>query len=80
MTWEVKEKHTVTIRLQDRLQITYEQLDFFTSEFQEGLDSTDCITESANFAESLMSTIGSHMSKRNLEDLINECQKTLEDW
>lgn len=80
MTWEVKETHFVHSGLQDMFTIAYSQLDFFSEEFQSGLDSVDCEKDSKDFAESLLNAIGDHLSRRNLRDLINECTRRLEEW
>lgn len=80
MSWEDKEFSVVHNGVQDRFTITYSQLDFFSEEFQRGLDSTDCEQDSKKFAENLLNAIGDHLSRRNLRDLINECSKRLEEW
>ena len=80
MTWETKQTSIVRCGLQDRFTIVYDQLDFFSEEFQSGLDSVDCEKDSVEFAQQLLSVIGDHLSRRNLRDLINECTKRLEEW
>lgn len=80
MTWKVKSKHKVVNGLQDRFLITYEQLDFFSEEFQKGLDEIDCEKDSIEFAQDLLNAIGDHLSRRNLKDLIRVCQYRLENW
>lgn len=80
MTWETKETNTVRRGLQDKFTITRHELDFFSEEFQSGLDGVDCEKDSKLFAEQLLSAIGDHLSRRNLRDLINECTKLLEEW
>lgn len=80
MTWVFKESNQVSLGLQDRFTIIYDQLDFFSREFQRGLDNADCEKDSKDFAESLLAAIGDHLSRRNLRDLINECTKRLEEW
>lgn len=80
MTWVFKESHKVYTGLQDRFTIIYDQLDFFSEEFQSGLDNVDCEKDSKEFAQQLLSAIGDHLSRRNLRDLINECTKRLEEW
>lgn len=80
MTWVFKESHKVKLGLQDKFTIIYDQLDFFSAEFQRGLDDIDCEKDSRDFAEQLLSAIGDHLSRRNLRDIINECTKRLEEW
>lgn len=80
MTWEDKEVSVIHNGLQDRFTITYSQLDFFSKEFQRGLDDVDCEKDSKEFAEKLLTAIGDHLSRRNLRDIINECTKLLEEW
>jgi hypothetical protein len=80
MTWEIKEEHEVKLRLQDKFTIQYHQLDFFSEGFQSGLDTSDCEKESEQFAQQLMLAIGDHLSRRNLADIIKDCEKTLKEW
>ncbi len=80
MTWQAKETSIIRLSLQDRFEVTYHQLDFFSEEFQSGLDNCDCEKDSKDFAEDLLAAIGDHLSRRNLRDLINECTKRLEEW
>lgn len=80
MTWVFKKSNVVNLGLQDAFEITYYQLDFFSEEFQLGLDTVDCEKDSKDFAENLLTAIGDHLSRRNLRDLINECTKRLEEW
>jgi len=80
MTWVSYETNSVKLGLQDRFTIIYDQLDFFSEEFQMGLDNVDCEKDSVEFAQQLMSTIGNHLSRRNLRDLIHQCSKMLEEW
>lgn len=80
MTWETKQTDIVRRGLQDRFTIMYDQLDFFSEEFQSGLDAVDCEKDSVEFAQQLLAAIGDHLSRRNLRDLINECTKLLEEW
>lgn len=80
MTWEAKETSIIRLSLQSKYEITYHRLDFFSEEFQAGLDSTDCEKDSEYFAESLLNVIGDRLSRRNLRDIINECTKRLEEW
>lgn len=74
MTWEIKEQNTITLHCQNRFVIIYEQLDFFSKEFQNSLNDTDCLTQSEDFAHPLLDAIGDHLSRRNLQDIINECE------
>lgn len=80
MTWIFKESHIVKSGLQDRWTIIYEQLDFFSEEFQSSLGDVDCEKDSKDFARGLLAATGDHMSRRNLRDLIDECSKRLEEW
>jgi len=80
MSWEIKSIHKVTNGLQNRFQITHEQLDFFSEEFQKGLGEVDCEQASIEFADDLLSAIGDHLSRRNLEDIICVCKYRLENW
>lgn len=80
MSWQIKEVHEVHCGLQDMFTITYSQLNFFSEEFQSGLDNVDCEKDSKDFAEELLAAIGGHLSRRNLRDIINECTKRLEGW
>jgi len=80
MTCEVKDTSIIRLSLQDKFEITYLQLDFFSEEFQTGLDSVDCEKDSEYFAQSLLNVIGDHLSRRNLRDIISECTKRLEEW
>lgn len=80
MTWIFKESHKFRLGLQDKFTLIYEQLDFFSEEFQSGLDNCDCEKDSRDFAENLLTAIGDHLSRRNLRDIIGECTKRLEEW
>lgn len=80
MTWTTEEVHVIRHGLQDKFTIKYQQLDFFSEEFQSGLDDVDCEKDSKDFAEELLAAIGDHLSRRNLRDIINECTKRLEEW
>lgn len=80
MTWQAKDTSIIRLTLQDKFEITYHQLDFFSEEFQQGLDSVDCEKDSEMFAKSLLNVIGDHLSRRNLRDIISECTKLLEGW
>lgn len=80
MTWEAKDTSIIRLGLQDKFEITYYQLDFFSKEFQSGLDNVDCEKDSKYFAKCLFNVISDHLSRRNLRDIINECSRRLERW
>lgn len=80
MTWEKKETNIVHSGLQDRFEITRYQLDFFSEEFQSGLDSVDYLRDSETLAKDLLSAISDHLSRRNLRDIIKECARQLDEW
>lgn len=80
MTWKAKDTSTIRLSLQDKFEITYHELDFFSEEFQSGLDNVDCEKDSEMFAKSLLNVLGDHLSRRNLRDIISECTKLLEEW
>lgn len=75
MTWKPKEHLTVYINRQYRLQLTLEKQEMtFEDVF------VDQKEDSRQFASSLLDALGDHLSRRNLQDIINECQKRLERW
>lgn len=79
--WKPKAHLSVRRGTQDRFLITYEQLCFLSDEFRQCLnEDIDCVSQSEQFAEDLLAALGDYLSRRNLQDIINVCERKLEEW
>lgn len=78
--WERKQHFVVRNGLQDKFEISYYRLDFFSEEFQRRLDDVDCEKDSKEFANDLINAISDHLSRRDLDNIIEVCNSKLENW
>lgn len=72
--WKPKAHLSVRRSTQDRFLITYEQLTFLSD------TDIDQQKQSEQFAEDLLAALGDYLSRRNLQDIINVCERKLEEW
>ncbi len=68
MSWEMKEEHVVRRTTQDRFIISFEQLNFFSQEFKNHLNSDARHSHgSQEFAEELYIALRDHLSIADCE-------------
>lgn len=79
-SWKPKAHLSVRRSTQDRFLITYEKLSYCNEDCIVGMVVVDPVRDSQQFAEDLLAALGDYLSRRNLQDIINVCERKLEEW
>lgn len=83
MSWEAEQEKSARLSLQNRFIIRFEQLAFFSDEFQKALADQDSDEEQEliyghGFANELLGAMNDHLSISSLRQIIDVFQEELE--